>query len=123
MHWQDGKCDMKPFIETIDRHMSLAQKLKKPLFIGEFGLLLKDSAGKKNWTATPDINMKDYKKAVREMYQILYEKKVPLAAWWVYTDRKTSFHIGVINQDNYTDYEWIVDIINEYNEKLARDPK
>eukprot|EP00831_Metopus_contortus_P036513 TRINITY_DN28881_c0_g1_i1.p2 TRINITY_DN28881_c0_g1~~TRINITY_DN28881_c0_g1_i1.p2 ORF type:complete len:111 (+),score=28.45 TRINITY_DN28881_c0_g1_i1:69-401(+) len=70
-----------------------------------------------------DINMNDYKKAVREMYQILYEKKVPLAAWWVYTDRKTSFHIGVINQDHYTNYEWIVDIINEYNEKLARDLK
>eukprot|EP00831_Metopus_contortus_P056868 TRINITY_DN4910_c0_g1_i2.p1 TRINITY_DN4910_c0_g1~~TRINITY_DN4910_c0_g1_i2.p1 ORF type:complete len:477 (+),score=85.86 TRINITY_DN4910_c0_g1_i2:242-1672(+) len=29
MYWQDNKCDMKPFIETVDRHMALAKKTKK----------------------------------------------------------------------------------------------
>ena len=120
-HIRNGACNIEPLRGNIRRHMQMAEKLSKPLFLGEFGLLERSAAEVNLETDDISCSMEDYKEATRKIFQILYEEKVPLAAWWAYTDNDTFFYAGIINREKYRKFEWIIDLINEYNEKLERE--
>ncbi len=111
------KFEIEKFRGSIRRHLKLANYLKKPLFIGEFALLPQRVKGPK-----PKLDMKAYKKYTREIFELISSEKVPLAAWWEYAAVKSRRTTGTVNPD-LGKYTWVIDMIAEYNEKIANDLK
>jgi hypothetical protein len=99
--------------DEIKRDMRIAAKLGKPLYLGEFGML--DGNGD---TIVPDFNDALYKQRMRELFETIYEAKVPLASYWVYSVQRFGFAQGAVNP-NFGRFDYVVELIREYNAKIA----
>jgi hypothetical protein len=95
-------------------YMATAAKLHRALYIGEFGVL--DAKGKL------DDGFDDalYQERARDMFEAIYESGTPMAAWWVYSVKSSGFGMGVVNPA-YGRFDFICELIREYNEKLGKE--
>jgi len=95
----------------LETYMSWAERMRKPLYVGEFAVY-----------ANPNqpLGEQRYKACARDLFQAVYESNVPLAAWWAYAGNPIHFGPGAVNP-NYGRYEYVLGLIREYNDKIARD--
>ncbi|MCC7495569.1 MAG: cellulase family glycosylhydrolase [Fimbriimonadaceae bacterium] len=94
--------------------MTVAQRLRKPLLIGEFGVL--DGHGK----IGPEFDTAPYQANARDLCEAIYQAQVPLAAWWVYAVEPWGFCMGALNPQ-YGKFDGIAALLREYNAKIASD--
>ena len=100
--------DLRAWLKTAgDR----AQALKRPLYLGEFGMMMK-------WTRTPD-NFDDaaYRTSLTDLFQALFESNTPLAAYWAFAPDSRPF-VGTIGPD-YHRFDFVLDLIADYNRKCG----
>lgn len=109
-----AKYDPAAVRAEIKAKQEVAASLGKPLYLGELGVLDED--------VKVDATFNDalYKQRVRDLFQALYEAKVPLANWWVYAVKPWGFGLGALNPA-YGRFDYVVDLIQEYNDKMAAD--
>ncbi|MBS1854795.1 MAG: hypothetical protein JST11_05485, partial [Acidobacteria bacterium] len=88
-----------------------ARALKRPLFLGEFGIL-------GHWTPTP-ANFDDagYRAALSDYFDALCESRAALAAYWAFTADSRQF-TGAAAPD-YDRFNYVFDLIAAYNRKCA----
>ncbi|MBI2301147.1 MAG: DUF4038 domain-containing protein [Armatimonadetes bacterium] len=98
----------------IGRDAGIAEKLHRALYIGEFGVL--DGDGK----LEPGFDAKLYEQRARDVFEVIYQNKVPLAAWWVYAPKPWGYGMGAVNPA-YGKFDFVVGLVREYNERIAKD--
>ena len=106
------KYDGAALRRDLQQYLAISRQLRKPLYIGEFGVL--DGQGQ----LAADFDATAYQAHARDMFQALYETQVPLACWWVYAVKPHGFGMGAVNPV-YGKFDYIVDLLAEYNDKIA----
>jgi len=89
----------------------IAGRLKRALYLGEFGVLDDTKLDDKFDDAL-------YRQRARDLFEAIYEVKTPLAAWWVYAVKPWGFAMGAVNPE-FKRFDYVTDLIREYNEKTA----
>jgi hypothetical protein len=86
-----------------------AAKLKRPLYLGEFGMLVK-------WGKTPeDLDDAGYRSAITDFFQAIFESHTALAAYWAFSPESKPY-VGTVGPD-YKRFDYVMDLIADYNRK------
>jgi len=89
-----------------------AAALKRPLFLGEFGMLMP-------WAHTPaDLDDAAYRKALNDYFDAIFDSRTALAAYWAFAPDSKPY-IGTVGPE-YKRFEYVMDLIAEYNLKCGR---
>jgi len=83
-----------------------AEKLRKPLLIGEFAGISPNQLEKKHL----------FRKNMKIYFDTILNKKIDLAAYWVFDYTPNRKEIGLVRKDN--EYAWVLDEIIKYNKKI-----
>ena len=88
-----------------------AAALKHPLFLGEFGMLVK-------WVRTPeDFDDAAYRSGLMDLFQAIFASHTALAAYWAFAPDSRPF-VGTVGPE-YQRFDYVMDLIAEYNRKCA----
>jgi Cellulase (glycosyl hydrolase family 5) len=88
-----------------------AARLKRPLFLGEFGIVAR-------WARTPDdLDDAEYRAALTDFFAAVWESRAALAAYWAFAPDSREF-IGTVGPE-YKRFEYVMDLIAEYNAKCG----
>ena len=97
---------------AIKERLDWAAQLHKPLFLGEFGIA-------DRWVAPAEgFDDEAYQRNLRDYFQAIYEAGVPIAAYWALTPTVQPT-IGAVSP-GYTRFQYVMDLIAEYNRKVVR---
>jgi len=106
--------------EDLAKYMRMSEAMKKPLYLGEFGILDKDYG---RLSGVPDFDDARYKTQMRDLFEAVYDAKVPLAAYWVCAVKDWALgSMGVVNVKD-TRFNFVVDMIAEYNDRIQEQLK
>ena len=86
-----------------------AASLKRPLYLGEFGMVGK-------WGQTPDdFDDAGYRKSMADFFQVIFESHTALAAYWAFAPDSRPL-IGTVGPD-YKRFEFVLDLMADFNRK------
>ncbi|HEY3839707.1 MAG TPA: hypothetical protein VGL72_24215 [Bryobacteraceae bacterium] len=86
-----------------------AVSLKRPLYLGEFGMLVK-------WARTPtNLDDASYRASMTDFFQAIFESRTALAAYWTFAPDSRRY-VGTVGPD-YQRFEYVMDLIADYNRK------
>jgi hypothetical protein len=98
----------------LSSYMGYAQRMGKPLFVGELGVADQDDQFAKR------VDDATYRKHVEDTLEAIYEAKVPLTAWWVYAVKPWGFGVGAVNP-SFGRFNFVADLIAGYNARIEQD--
>jgi len=83
-----------------------ADKLNKPLFLGEFS----------GYSYRGQMTMDEFRRNQTMYLDAILDNDIDLAAYWVFDYTPNRKGMGLVRKDN--EYAWVLDQIVEYNEKI-----
>ncbi len=95
----------------IDQWMAFGQRMRKPLYIGEFAVFSDGGQVKAGFDDTA------YRRYAGDLIRAVVDARVPLSAWWCYAGIPGHFGMGAINP-SYARFDYLLGMLREANEQI-----